>query len=228
MTHTPTDRERRSIDRLHGLLGTPPTAGNDVRVLRNGDEIFPAMIAAIDQATDTVDLVTFVYWQGDVAVEFADALVRASHRGCRVRVLLDAVGARKIAGGLIARMKESGCDVRWFRPFFDKAVPKIADANRRTHRKILVCDNEIAFCGGVGIAEEWAGNARDESEWRDTHLAIRGPAVAGLLIAIGSYEHPFTIQAAIRLFHCCHGDDSRSTAAFERCRILQFLPIHFD
>jgi cardiolipin synthase len=180
---TPTERECRSIDRLHGLLGTPPTAGNAVRVLRNGDEVFPAMIAAIDQATDTVDLVTFVYWQGDVAVEVADALTRASRRGCRVRVLLDAVGARKIADGLIARMKEAGCDVRWFRPFFDKAVPKIADANRRTHRKILVCDNKIGFCGGVGIASEWAGNARDETEWRDTHLAIRGPAVAGLLIA---------------------------------------------
>lgn len=183
MTQTSTERERRSIDRLHGLLGTPPTTGNDVRVLRNGDEIFPAMIDAIDQATDTVDLVTFVYWQGDIAVEIADSLVRAARRGCRVRVLLDAVGARKITDGLIELMKEAGCDVRWFRPFFDKAVPKIADANRRTHRKILVCDNEIGFCGGVGIAEEWTGNARDETEWRDTHLAIRGPAVAGLLNA---------------------------------------------
>ena len=175
------DRERRSIDRLHGLLGTPPTPGNDVRVLRNGDEIFPAMIGAIDEATRSVDLVTFVYWQGDIAVEFADALVRASQRGCRVRVLLDAVGARKIADGLIDVMTEAGCDVRWFRPFFDKAVPQIADANRRTHRKILVCDNEIGFCGGVGIADEWTGDARDESEWRDTHLSVRGPAVAGLL-----------------------------------------------
>lgn len=181
MTQTHTDRERRSIDRLHGLLGNPPTTGNGVKVLRNGDEIFPAMIGAIDTATQTVDLVTFVYWQGDIAVEFADALVRASRRGVRVRVLLDAVGARKIEDGLLELMKEAGCDVRWFRPFFDKAVPKIAEANRRTHRKILVCDNEVGFCGGVGIANEWTGDARNENEWRDTHLAIRGPAVAGLL-----------------------------------------------
>ncbi len=183
MTHTPTERERRSIDRLHGLLGTPPTTGNDITVLRNGDEIFPAMIGAIDRATETVDLVTFVYWQGDIAVEFADALVRASRRGLRVRVLLDAVGARKISSHLMDLMKDAGCDVRWFRPFFDKAVPKIADANRRTHRKILVCDNEVGFCGGVGIAEEWTGDARNQHEWRDTHLAVRGPAVAGLLVA---------------------------------------------
>ncbi|MEP4652682.1 MAG: phospholipase D-like domain-containing protein [Ilumatobacter sp.] len=154
-----------------------------MRALRNGDQIFAAMIEAIDAAIDTVDLVTFVYWQGDIAVEFADALVRASRRGCRVRVLLDAVGARKIADGLMDSMKEAGCDVRWFRPFFDKAVPKIADANRRTHRKIMVCDNNIGFCGGVGIADEWTGDARNEKEWRDTHLAVRGPAVAGLLTA---------------------------------------------
>jgi len=180
VTRTLTDRERRSIDRLHGLLGAPPTLGNEIDVLRNGDQIFPAMIGAINAASETVDFVTFVYWQGDIAVEFADALARAAHRGCRVRVLLDAVGARKIEHHVMATMKNAGCDVRWFRPFFDKAVPKIADANRRTHRKILVCDNQIGFCGGVGIAQEWTGDARDETEWRDTHLAVRGPAVAGL------------------------------------------------
>ncbi len=98
-------------------------------------------------------------------------------------MLLDAVGARKIDESLIDQMSKSGCDVRWFRPFFDKKVPKIAEANRRTHRKILVCDNALGFCGGVGIAAEWTGDARDETEWRDTHLTVRGPAVAGLLSA---------------------------------------------
>lgn len=183
MQRLPNDREQRSIDRLHGLLGMPATSGNDITVLRNGDEIFPAMLGAIRAATETVDLVTFVYWTGDIADEFAATLADAAQRGCRVRVLLDAVGGRKIEASLLDQMRDAGCDVRWFRPFFDKAVPKIADANRRTHRKILVCDNEVGFCGGVGIAQEWTGDARDEHEWRDTHLTIRGPAVAGLLIA---------------------------------------------
>ena len=182
-TMSTTDVERRAIDRLHGLLGVPPTFGNEVRVLRNGDEIFPAMLEAIRAAERTVDFVTFVYWSGDIAVEFASELQAAARRGCRVRVLLDAVGARKISETLVDDMKRAGCHVRWFRPFFDKKVPKIAEANRRTHRKILVCDNEIGFCGGVGIAEEWTGDARDEGEWRDTHLGVRGPAVAGLLSA---------------------------------------------
>jgi cardiolipin synthase len=165
------------------LLGTPPTSGNAIRLLRNGDEIFPAMLGAIDAATKSVDFVTFVYWTGDIADRVAKSLAAAALRGCRVRVLLDAVGSRKIKGVLLAEMRDAGCEVRWFRPFFNGAVPKIAEANRRTHRKILVCDSRIGFCGGVGIAQEWTGDARNEHEWRDTHLEMRGPVVAGLVTA---------------------------------------------
>ena len=166
--------------RLETLLGTPATAGNAIRVLRNGVEIFPAMLDAIDSAQRTVDLVTFVYWEGDIAQRFADTLSAAAARGCRVRVLLDAVGARRLSAELIEEMTRAGCDVRWFRPIRD-SLPKVGDIDHRTHRKILVCDAEVGFTGGVGIADEWDGDARDETEWRDTHVEIRGPAVAGLV-----------------------------------------------
>jgi cardiolipin synthase len=165
--------------RLESILGIPASDDNLVEVLRNGIRIFPAMLDAIDSAQRSIDLVTFVYWQGDIAQRFADALARAAHRGCRVRVLLDAVGARKMREELIEEMREAGCDVRWFRPV-DDGVTDIGAANHRTHRKILVCDSSVAFTGGVGIADEWDGDARNEHEWRDTHLRIEGPAVAGL------------------------------------------------
>jgi cardiolipin synthase len=166
-------------DRLHSVLGIPTTDGNRVTVLRNGVEIFPAMLEAIEHAVTTVDLVTFVYWEGDIARRFADALARAARRGCRVRVLLDAVGARKIDEELLTEMSEAGCDVRWFRPVSGKSA-EIGGVNHRTHRKILVCDARVGFTGGVGIADEWDGDAGNEDEWRDTHLRIEGPAVAGL------------------------------------------------
>ena len=175
----PDDPIRWWANRLHALLGLPPTSGNDVNVLTNGDRIFEAMLDAIDRAERDVDFVTFVWWRGDVTELFAAAFSAAAARGCRVRVLLDALGSRKIDHDQIAQMRDAGCEVRWFRPLFDK-VPKLVEANRRTHRKILVCDGKVGFCGGVGIAEEWTGDAGDASEWRDTHLELRGPVVAGL------------------------------------------------
>jgi len=187
---------------IHSLLGVPPTPGNDVRVLRNGDEIFPAMLRAIEGAASTVDLVTFVYWSGDIAQRFADALATAARRGCRVRVLIDAVGGRKMDERLIERMRDGGADVRWFRPIADGVVPDIGEVNHRTHRKILVCDGIVGFTGGVGIADEWAGDARNEREWRDTHVAVRGPAVAGLQAAFidnwaDDIDEPFDAAAEL-------------------------------
>ena len=166
-------------DRIHSVLGISATDGNRVQVLRNGAEIFPAMLDAIDRAERTVDLVTFVYWEGAIARRFAHALAGAAARGCRVRVLLDAVGARQIHDELLTEMSEAGCDVRWFRPVSGRSI-EIGGLNHRTHRKILVCDAHTGFTGGVGIADEWDGDARDEHEWRDTHLRIEGSAVAGL------------------------------------------------
>lgn len=165
--------------RLESLLGTPATERNRVDILRNGVEIFPAMLEAIADAVETVDIVTFVYWEGDIAQRFADALSAAANRGCRVRVLLDAIGARRIHDELLDEMDRAGCEVRWFRPV-DDGPSAIGSANHRTHRKILVCDGRVGFTGGVGIADEWDGDARNENEWRDTHLRIEGPAVAGL------------------------------------------------
>ena len=168
---------------LEGLLGVPATEGNRVDVLRNGDEIFPAMLEAIRAAEQTVDFMTFVYWTGDIALEFADALTERARAGVRVRILLDAVGARLMDKGLIEALEGAGAHVDWFRP---PATWKIWEANHRTHRKILVCDESVGFTGGVGIAEEWCGDARDETEWRDTHVRVRGPAVDGLRAAFTS------------------------------------------
>ncbi|MEM1332046.1 MAG: phospholipase D-like domain-containing protein [Actinomycetota bacterium] len=175
----PDDPVRWWSNRLHALLGVPPTTGNEVEVLTNGDRIFAAMLDAIDRAERDVDFVTFVWWKGEITKRFAASFAAAAARGCRVRVLVDQLGGRKISDELIEQMRSAGVEFRWFRPLFDK-VPKVVEANRRTHRKILVCDGRVGFCGGVGIAEEWCGDARHESEWRDTHLEVRGPVVAGL------------------------------------------------
>ena len=174
------ERQQRIRRTLESLTGIAFTEGNQLTVLRNGDRIFPAMLRAIEQAERSVDLMTYVYWKGDIATRFADTLSAAARRGVRVRLLIDAVGGLQIEKGLVDRMDEAGVHVEWFRkPWLNSPLKQ----NHRCHRKVLVVDEEIAFTGGVGIAEEWCGDARDEREWRDTHVEVRGPAVDGLRAA---------------------------------------------
>lgn len=165
---------------LESTVGAVFQGGHRVDILRNGDEIFPAMLQAIEDAEHTIDFVTFVYWQGDIARRFADTLAKKSLDGARVRVVLDAFGSAPMKRSLIRRMSGAGVAIERFRP---TARWKFWEADHRTHRKILVVDNKVAFTGGVGIASEWEGDARGPSEWRDTHFRVDGPAVLALKAA---------------------------------------------
>jgi len=171
------ERWRRIIE---GGLGVPATDGNRVDILRNGDRIFPAMLNAIREAEHTVDILTYVYWTGDIARQFAAALCERARAGVRVRILLDAIGAAAIDRNLIDDMNEAGCHCEWYRP---PTTWKVWETDHRTHRKVLVCDGRVGFTGGVGIAEEWEGDARHPGEWRETHVRVEGPAVDGLRAA---------------------------------------------
>lgn len=162
------------------MLGVPFTRGNSIDVLKNGDEIFPAMLEAIDGAERSIDFLTFIYWNGDIGWEFANRLAAKARDGVRVRVLLDAAGAWELDDEIVQVMSDAGCDTRWFRPIKSQAP---LSANNRTHRKVLVVDETVSFTGGVGIADEWRGDARDETEWRDTHFRVIGPATIGLRAA---------------------------------------------
>lgn len=121
-----------------------------------------------------------MYWTGNIAKEFAKALAGRAKEGVEVFVILDSVGASKMPDELIKLMKMSGVQVEFFRPLTHCKFWKM---DNRTHRKVLICDGEIAFTGGVGIASEWEGDAGNEDEWRDTHFLIKGPAVFGLQAA---------------------------------------------
>lgn len=162
---------------LEAITGAPSTEGNSVQILTNGDQIFPAMLEAIRSAKTTLNLLTFVYWKGPIAPEVAHAVCERARAGVRCNVLLDAFGAVKMDRGLIEEMRECGVHVSWFRPLRWYTLSRF---NNRTHRKILVVDGRVGFTGGVGIAEEWMGDAQDAYHWRDTHLRIEGPAVRGL------------------------------------------------
>jgi cardiolipin synthase A/B len=166
---------------FEGSLGIPATEGNDIQILRDGVQIFPAMLDAITTAERTVDLLTFVYWQGEIAHRFADALCARAANGVRCRVILDAIGARHVDQDLVEAMEQAGVLVHWFRPLVDPS--DLRTPGNRTHRKVLICDEEVGFIGGVGIAEEWDGSSEDGTGWRETQLRVRGPVVDGLRAA---------------------------------------------
>jgi cardiolipin synthase len=166
--------------RLERLIGVAATEGNELVALRNGDEIFPAMLEAIRGAEYTIDMMTFVYWRGQIARDFAAALAERARAGVRVRLLLDGFGAKEIEQDLLDEMDAAGVQVAWFRKPLRLSPLK---QNHRCHRKALIVDEHTAFTGGVGIAEEWCGDARNPDEWRDTHVKVRGPALDGIAAA---------------------------------------------
>jgi cardiolipin synthase len=162
---------------VEAVTGAPVAPGNRIETLVNGDRIFPALLDAIGSAERTVNLLTYIYWAGEIAQDVADALEERSRAGVECNVLLDAIGASRIDKGLIGRMQEAGVRTEFFRPVRHIALGRV---NHRTHRKVLVVDGRIGMTGGVGIADQWTGDAQDPEHWRDTHFRVEGPIVNGL------------------------------------------------
>ncbi|WP_084652622.1 phospholipase D-like domain-containing protein [Mesorhizobium sp. WSM1293] len=146
---------------------------NAVQTLVNGDEIFPSMLQAIGAARSSVNMETYIYWSGAIGYEFAIALATKAREGVEVRVNVDWVGSLPFDEDLIRIMTTAGVRFERYRPLRWYTLDRV---NNRTHRKLIV-DGRIAFTGGVGIADDWRGNARNSNEWRDTHYRIEGPAV---------------------------------------------------
>jgi cardiolipin synthase len=162
------------------MLGPALLPGNRVQALVNGDEIFADMLQAIRGAQKSITFEMYIYWRGTIGDEFTAALAERARAGVKVHVLIDALGSQKIDEAVIERMKEAGARVELYNPV---RWHTLARMNNRTHRKIMVVDGRIGYTGGVGIGDEWRGDARNPAEWRDTHFRLEGPAVAQMQAA---------------------------------------------
>ncbi|TLD70052.1 cardiolipin synthase B [Phragmitibacter flavus] len=159
------------------LLGPPLVGGNRVERLTNGDEIFPAMLEAIESAEVSITFESFVFWRGEMTRRFAQALAAKAREGVAVHVLLDGVGCDCVKGADVRAMEAVGVEVRIYH------MSNFALFNYRTHRKLLVVDGVVGFTGGVGVGDFWMGNADAEDHWRDSHYRVEGPVVAQLQAA---------------------------------------------
>lgn len=159
---------------LANLLGHRLTANDSYVVHTNGDHAYPAMLAAIKQAKRRIAIETYIYETGDVGTQFTDALEAAAKRGVSVRIVLDSVGSKKMSDDDQKRLENAGAEIRWVNPLVSFQIEEV---NYRTHRKALVVDGDVAFVGGMGIADQWAHDATDFPMWRDTMVEMQGPAV---------------------------------------------------
>lgn len=151
-----------------------PVAGNRVRLLLNGDEIFAAMLTAIRHARATITFATFIYEEGAIAHDMASALAERCRAGVRVHVLLDAVGSSHVPKQDRTTLTDAGCQLAWFHSLNPFAIKRI---NHRNHRRILVVDGRVGFTGGTGIGSRWEGDGRQPHHWRQTDVQLEGPAV---------------------------------------------------
>jgi cardiolipin synthase len=165
---------------MANLLGPCIVGGNRIAALQNGDQIFPAMLDAIRAAQHTITFETYIYWSGTIGRQFAEALAQRARAGVKVHVMLDWVGSAKMEPELVDTLVDAGVEVERFHPLHWYTISKM---NNRTHRKLLVVDGRVGFVGGVGIADQWSGNAQDPDHWRDSHFRVEGPVVAQMQAA---------------------------------------------
>ena len=162
---------------LESTCNTKLQLDNKVEIFTNGTAFYPAMLSAIRTATETVNVECYIFKKGDIADQFIEALAERARAGVKVTIVLDAIGSFGVLRGVAPRLRDAGCRVeryqalRWY---------SLARLNNRTHREILVVDSRVAFVGGAGIADWWAGPHAGKPMWRDMMARIEGPVVANI------------------------------------------------
>ncbi len=180
MKHQFSVRDLAFSQTMYALTGSPLMDGNHVEILRNGVQIFPSMLSAIRLAQKTINLEFYIYWDGEIGRQFAEALAERARAGVAVKVILDSVGSAQMSQSLIDFLLRNGIDLEWYHPLRWYTLSRL---NHRTHRKLMVIDGTVGFSGGVGIADEWLGDADAKNHWRETVVRLEGPAVTQLQFA---------------------------------------------
>jgi hypothetical protein len=159
---------------LSRIAGAPAVAGNQVGVLCDAGENYPAWLDAIASAERVIHFENFIIADDTTGWLFADALAARARAGVKVRVLYDWLGSCfRASSRLWAALREAGVEVRAFNP------PGLTSPLwiRRNHRKLITVDGRVGFVSGLCVSDNWLGD-RSGEPWRDTGVEIRGPAVA--------------------------------------------------
>ena len=150
----------------------------EVEVLRAGAETFPAMLAAIGSAQESISFETYILAADHTGDRFKAALIERARAGVKVRLIYDAVGSFGLSDAWVDEMREAGCEVIDFNPI--APWRRKFRLSHRDHRKVIVVDNIVAFTGGLNISDDYAPVADGGVGWHDMHCRVTGPIVHDL------------------------------------------------
>ncbi len=163
------------VNSLNTLSRMNLVGGNSVTVLHNGKEVMPAMLEAIDSATSSISLLSYIFEVKGIGLQFVEALERAVKRGVEVRVMIDDAGTRYAWPPVTSELLRRGITVRRFMP--NHFIGRLLTMNLRNHRKIMVVDGRIGFTGGVNIRQGNMLEEQPDHPVQDLHFKVQGPVV---------------------------------------------------
>lgn len=174
--------------------------GNHITLLDSGDEAYPAMLAAIEQAHHCIALQSYIFDHDRIGLQFAEALRRAHERGVQVRVLIDAIGSKYSHPPIIDLLRRDGIPAELF--ITSLLGLRTAYANMRSHRKVLFIDGHLGFMGGMNIRESFMKSLVGPHASQDTHFRIEGPLAAQLFAAFAN-DWEFSTRERLRIEDWC-------------------------
>ena len=151
------------------------TQNNDIELFTKGQECFDSMFRDLRAAKKSINMEFFIMKPDYIGLEILEILTQKAKEGVKVRLLLDAMGCRRMRNRHFKGLREAGGEVVYF---FPARIFKLdLKLNYRNHRKLLVIDSRIAYIGGLNAAKEYVGDSSKFKGWRDTHLRITGGSV---------------------------------------------------
>ena len=156
-------------------LGSPLTGNNKITLLVNGEEKFPALFKAIEQATHHIHVEYYIYEYDKTGSALIELLIKKAKDGVQVRFIYDDFGSPTIKKKTEKRMQDAGIAIH---PFHKVRFYLLANRiNYRNHRKIVIIDGKTAFTGGINVSDKYVNSNTNKLFWRDTHIRIDGPGV---------------------------------------------------
>ena len=174
------DKNKTLTEFIRRAGSSPLTANNKVKLLLNGEEKFPELIKALENAKSHIHLEYYIYENDVTGNQIAEMLIKKAKEGLEVRFLYDDFGSHGLTKPFIQKLKDAGVQTA---PFYKIKWYALANRiNYRNHRKIVIIDGFVGFVGGINMSDKYRNDLIPKNKlfWRDTHLMVMGQATSYL------------------------------------------------